>query len=90
MAMLITKVDPVYPSQAVTAGPDGGPLEGKVTLAVIIGKDGTVQSMQPTDGHPLLAAAAADAVKQWVYKGTLLNDQPVEVSTTVTLNMTAK
>lgn len=90
MAMLINKVDPVYPSQALTAGPDGGPLEGKVTLAVIIGKDGTVESVQPTEGHPLLAAAAADAVRQWVYKTTLLNGQPVEVSTTVTLSMTAK
>ena len=89
-AMLIRKLDPVYPSEALTAGPDGGPLEGKVTFAVVIGKDGTVQSVQPTEGHPLLAAAAADAVKQWVYKTTLLNNQPVEVSTTVTLNMAAK
>jgi len=34
-------------------------------------------------GHPLLRQAALDAVKQWVYKPTMLNDQPVKVSTTI-------
>jgi len=79
-AMLVNKVEPVYPEQARAAG-----IEGSVTLAIIIGKDGTVQTITPVDGHPLLLAAAQTAIKQWVYKTTLLNGEPVEVGTTVTL-----
>jgi protein TonB len=89
-AMLTHKVDAVYPEQALTAGPNGGPLEGTVKLAVIIGKDGTVQSVTPAEGHPLLAGAAQTAVQQYTYKPTLLNGQPVEVATTVDINFTAK
>ena len=79
-AMLVNKVSPVYPEQAKTAG-----IQGSVTLQIVIGKDGSVETVTPVDGHPLLVAAAQDAVKQWVYKPTLLNGQPVEVSTTVTV-----
>ncbi len=90
MAMLVQKVEPTYPEQARTAGPDGGPLEGTVTLSIVIGNDGLVKSMQPTAGHPLLATAAEDAVQQWAYEPTLLNGNPVEVSTTVDVPFTAK
>lgn len=90
MAMVIKRVDPIYPEQARTAGPDGGPLEGVVKLAVIIGYDGSVQSVQPTEGHPMLAPAAEEAVKQWVYRPTLLNGTPVQVSTTVDVMISAK
>jgi TonB family protein len=79
-AMLATKVDPVYPALAKTAG-----IQGNVTLAIVIGKDGSVQNISAIDGHPLLVAAAIDAVKQWTYKGTTLDGKPVEVSTTVTV-----
>jgi TonB family protein len=89
-AMLVNKVDAVYPEAARTAGPNGGPLEGIVKLAVVIGKDGAVQSVTPTEGHPLLAAAAQEAVQQWTYKTTRLNGDPVEVATTVDVNFTAK
>jgi TonB family protein len=89
MAMLQHRVDPVYPAQALTAGPDGGPLEGTVRLNVVIAKDGTVQSVQPIEGHPLLAVAVEAAVQQWIYRPTLLNGNPVEVVTTVELTLSA-
>ena len=73
-------VDPVYPQAARDAG-----IEGTVELAIVISKEGKVQSIQVTDGHPLLAAAAQQAVSQWVYSPTLLNGDPVEVVTTVSV-----
>jgi len=79
-AKLVSKVDPVYPQQAKDAG-----IEGTVTLEVTIGQDGHVQTVDPKEGHPLLAAAAADAVKQWVYKPTLFNETPCVVITTVSV-----
>jgi protein TonB len=51
----------------------------------IIGKDGHVNELQVISGHPLLVLAALDAVKQWRYQSTLLNDQPVEVDTTISV-----
>jgi TonB family protein len=79
-AQLLNKVDPVYPEQAKAAG-----IQGPVTLQIVIANDGTVETVTPVEGHPLLVAAAQDAVKQWVYKPTLLNGHPVEVATTVTV-----
>jgi TonB family protein len=77
---LIQKVDPVYPAEARAAG-----ISGNVTLEVTIGPDGHVDNVKPLDGHPLLAAAAQDAVKQWVYQPTLLQEKSATVVTTVTL-----
>jgi protein TonB len=74
------KVDPAYPALARQAG-----ISGEVTLEVTIGEDGRVQSVKPLSGHPLLAAAARDAVQQWTYTPTLLNNNPVTVITTVTV-----
>lgn len=78
---ILTRVDPVYPASARSEH-----LKGAVVLAVRIGKDGTVQDLQPMSGPPALAEAAIDAVKQWTYKPYLLNGEPVEVHTTVTVN----
>jgi len=77
-AKLTQKVDPVYPPLANQAR-----ISGVVRLNVIVGKDGTVENMTVESGHPLLVPAALEAVKQWVYKPTLLNGQPVEVVTQV-------
>jgi len=52
----------------------------------VIGKDGRVSDTRLISGHPLLVAAARDAVNQWVYKPTLLNGEPVEVLTEVNVN----
>lgn len=75
---LATKVDPVYPDLARQAH-----ISGTIELAALIGTDGHVQQLTVVSGHPLLRQAALDAVKQWVYSPTLLNGQPVNVSTTI-------
>jgi periplasmic protein TonB len=74
MAKVIRKVLPEYPPLARSAR-----ISGVVRLIGIIAKDGTIQNLQLVSGHPLLARAAMDAVRQWVYKPTLLNGMPVEV-----------
>jgi periplasmic protein TonB len=74
MAKLIHKVIPEYPAIARSAR-----ISGVVHLVGVIGKDGTVQNLQLVSGHPILARAAMEAVRQWVYKPTLLNGIPVEV-----------
>ncbi len=80
-ANLLTKVDPVYPPLARQAQ-----ISGQVRFTLIIGKDGNILNIQLVSGHPLLVAAAKDAVSQYVYKPTLLNGNPVEVITQVDVN----
>ena len=80
---LINKVEPVYPQLARTAR-----VQGQVVLTAMISKDGTIQDLRVLSGHPLLVQAALDAVRQWRYKPYLLNGEPVEVETTVTVNFT--
>ena len=80
---LITRVDPVYPPLAMQAR-----IQGVVRFNVVIGKDGRVSNVNLVSGHPLLVAAAKDAVRQWVYKPALLNGDPVEVATEVGVNFT--
>src|SRR5580704_14317880 len=77
-ALLIRNPQPVYPQIAKSAR-----ISGTVELSAIIGEDGHIQELKVVSGHPLLRQAALDAVKQWVYKPTLLNEQPVKVSTTI-------
>jgi protein TonB len=73
-AKLVKKVIPVYPALARQAR-----VSGTVHLEGILAKDGTIRNLQVLNGHPLLVAAAVDAVRQWVYRPTLLNGVPVEV-----------
>jgi TonB family protein len=61
MAKLVKKVIPEYPPLAKAAR-----VSGVVRLLGIIAKDGTIQNLQLISGHPLLARAALDAVKQWI------------------------
>jgi protein TonB len=82
-ANLIRKVVPTYPALAKQAR-----IQGTVRFNAIIGKDGTIQNLQMVSGHPLLVQAATEAVKQWLYKPTLLNNEPVEVITTIDVNFT--
>jgi protein TonB len=77
----LTKVNPVYPPEAKANG-----VSGTVVLMAVIGKDGAVKSLNAVSGPPVLAAAAMDAVRQWTYKPYLLNGNPVEVDTTITVN----
>jgi TonB family protein len=80
-AMAVRHDAPVYPVAARNAG-----LSGSVTLSVIVGANGAVKDATFQGGPQALAQAAIDAVRKWVYKPTLLNDEPVEVETTVTVN----
>jgi protein TonB len=59
-----------------------------VRFNVIIGKDGHMANILLISGHPLLVPAAQEAVKQWVYRPTLLNGDPVEVATVVDVQFT--
>ena len=77
---LIQQVKPVYPSEAKEIK-----LQGIVVLEVNIATDGTVSDARVITGHPLLVRPAVDAVRQWVYKPVMLNGQPVEVVSTVTV-----
>lgn len=80
---LVYRVPPMYPLHAKESG-----IQGTVVLQGIIAKDGTLLSLsvmsQSVDAE--LAQAARDAVSQWRYEPTLLNGQPVEVVTTITVN----
>jgi protein TonB len=82
-ANLVDKVTPEYPPLAKQAR-----IQGTVRFAVIIATDGTIKDLQLVSGHPLLVPAATDAVRQWVYKPTLLNGQPTEVETQIDVNFT--
>ena len=59
-----------------------------VHLAAVIGKEGNVIDLKVISGHPLLVPSAIGAVKNWVYQVTLLNGEPVEVSTQIDVNYT--
>jgi periplasmic protein TonB len=79
--LLVHQVTPQYPSMAKQAR-----VQGSVLLRAVIGKDGKVENVQPESGNPLLTSAAVNAVKQWRYKPYVLDGNPVEVETTVTVN----
>jgi periplasmic protein TonB len=81
MAKLLKKIIPEYPALAKAAR-----VSGMVRLLGVIAKDGTIRNLQLVSGHPLLARAALEAVKQWVYQPTLLNGQPVEVIAPIDVN----
>jgi len=81
--MLLRDIKPVYPPLARAAR-----ISGLVRLESIIGKDGRIQSMRVVSGHPLLTQAAIDAVRQWLYRPTLLNGDPVEVILQIDVNFT--
>ncbi len=81
--LLVHRVSPVYPPLARQAR-----IQGTVILQAQISKDGSIQNLQLISGHPMLAPAAIEAVKQWKYKPYLLNGEPVEVETQVQVNFT--
>ena len=78
--LLIQRVEPTYPTLAKQAR-----VQGEVVLSAVIDTNGQIQNLQLVSGHPMLVPAAIAAVKQWRYKPYLLNGQPVEVETTITV-----
>jgi TonB family protein len=79
-ANLISQVAPVYPPLAKQAR-----LQGDVVLEAVISREGDVTNLRVVSGHPLLVDAALTAARQWKYRPTLLNGQPVEVVSEVTV-----
>ena len=63
-------------------------IQGSVLLQAQISKEGTIEHLTLISGHPMLAPAAIEAVKQWRYKPYILNGEPVEVDTQITVNFT--
>jgi periplasmic protein TonB len=81
--LLIHETRPIYPTLALQAR-----IQGAVLLQAVIARDGTVQDLRAVRGHPMLVSAALDAVRSWRYKPYMLNQQPVEVDTQITVNFT--
>lgn len=73
--------NPIYPAVAKEQG-----ISGSVVLHAIISEDGHVQSLAVVSGNSVLAGAALDAVKTWVYRPFLLNGERKAVDTTITVN----
>lgn len=81
--LLIHKITPVYSKIAIMTH-----VQGAVVLQATIGRDGTIQNLHVISGHPMLVNSAMDAVRQWRYRPYLLNNEPVEVETQITVNFT--
>jgi protein TonB len=79
--LLIKKVQPTYPRNALTMH-----VEGTVLLIATIAPSGSISAVKVLSGEPLLTKAAVDAVKQWKYKPYMLNGEPVEIQTQVTVD----
>jgi TonB family protein len=82
---LVKQVQPKYPEAAKKAK-----IQGAVVLNVLIGKDGTVKNLKVASGPKVLRQSATDAVRQWTYKPLLVNGNPVEVETTISVVYTLK
>ena len=80
MAQLIHRVEPRYPPLARQMR-----VSGVVELIGIIATDGRIRELKLLGGNPLLAPAALEAVRQWIYEPTLLNGEPVELIATISV-----
>jgi len=75
---LVRRIEPEYPALARQ-----NRIEGDVTIRAVIGRDGLIENLTLVGGHPFLARAAMDAVRQWQYQPFLLSGRPVEVDTQI-------
>lgn len=78
LGKLLNRVQPVYPPLARQTR-----IQGTVSVNVIVHKDGAVEVQNVGAGHPLLAQAAVDAVRQWLYEPTTINGEPVDIETKI-------
>ena len=78
---LVYRVQPDYPALARQVR-----VQGRVVLRAMISREGAIENLQVLSGHPMLVQAAVDAVRQWRYRPYVLNGEPVEVETQVTVN----
>jgi protein TonB len=74
-------VQPAYPPIAKQAR-----VQGVVEMRALISKTGTIENLNVISGHPMLATAAVEAVRDWRYRPYLLNNEPIEVETEITVN----
>jgi len=81
--MILSKTNPIYPVIARTTG-----TTGTVVLAATISTTGRIENLSVVSGPLMLRQAAIDAVKTWRYRPYLLNNQPVEVETTINIAFT--
>ena len=81
--LLIKRIQPAYPPLARQAR-----IQGTVLLQAEISKNGDIENLRLISGHPMLAPAAIEAVKQWKYRPYILNGEPVEGETQITVNFT--
>ena len=81
MPSVVYKTQPVYPQEAKDQK-----VQGEVTVAVLVGKDGSVESTSVIDGPELLQQAAIDAVSQWRFRPGMKDGEPVQVKATISLN----
>jgi protein TonB len=79
--MLLTPIRPVYPVVARAAG-----VSGQVVVSAVISNTGTIESLKVISGPEMLRRAALDAIQAARYRPFLLNGQPVEVQTTITVS----
>ena len=80
-AMLLHQVRPIYPAMARSAR-----ITGTVRMKAVIGTDGTIKNLTAISGHPMLVDAAMNAVRQWVYKPTVLDGVLMEVNTEIVVH----
>jgi periplasmic protein TonB len=77
---LLRRVQPIYPPPARNAR-----IQGPVVMVALIDTDGRIVNLRLVSGNPLLVEAAMNAVKQWRYRPYILNSQPIEVETQITV-----
>ena len=81
--LLLKPITPAYPAIARAAG-----VRGTVTVSAMISKSGAIESLQVVSGPEMLRSAALDAIRAARYQPYLLNGEPTEVQTTITINFT--
>ena len=79
--LVTKKVAPVYPPSALQLR-----KQGAVELLATVAKDGSITRVKVLSGDATLAKSAADAVRQWKYRPYLLNGEPVEIETQITIH----
>ncbi len=79
---LISSRVPVYPEAA-----RADHIEGRVVMQAIVTKDGAVGHLHVASGDPALRAAAMEAASAWRYRPYVVNGEPVDVLTTVSVDL---
>lgn len=79
--VVLSRVQPLYPHIAIV-----NRIQGMVHLKAVITSGGTLEELRVLSGQPILAQAAADAVRQWKFRPYVLNGKPIEVQTEVIVN----